>query len=106
LEVPVGMQVATVTDVVNGALYVQLRDPNSFETVYLETVFSEDGIYRFNFDGVASGSYLISVGTDLDNDKLVGDGGEAYLSLAQPISLQVNQNLSGLEFGVGFNIAF
>jgi serine protease len=106
LEVPVAMQVATVTDVVNGALYVQLRDPKSFETVYIETVFSEDGIYRFNFDGVASGSYLISVGTDLDNDKLVGDGGEAYLSLAQPISLQVNQNLSGLEFGVGFNIAF
>jgi len=104
LEIPV--QVAAVTDVVNGTLYVQLRDPNSFETVYLETVFSEDGIYRFNFDGVASGSYLISVGTDLDNDKLVGDGGEAYLSLAQPISLQVNQNLSELEFSVGFNIAF
>ncbi|MFZ0612789.1 MAG: S8 family serine peptidase, partial [Desulfobacterales bacterium] len=106
LEIPVVMQVAGVADVANGALYVQLRNPDSFETVYSETVFSDNGIYRFDFAGVAAGRYVLSAGTDLDNDKLIGDGGEAYLSLAQPVSLQVNQNLSGLKLGAGFNIVF
>ena len=104
VEVSVFMQVVGVADVANGALYVQLRDPNSFETVYQKTVYSEGGLYRFNFDGVAAGRYLISAGTDLDNDKFIGDGGEAYLSLAQPVILQVDQNLSGLDFGAGFNL--
>ncbi|MFZ0131491.1 MAG: S8 family serine peptidase, partial [Desulfobacterales bacterium] len=106
IEVPVVMSVASVTDIADGTLYVQLRDPDTFETVYSETVFSENGVYRFNFAGVAAGRYVLSAGTDLDNDNLIGDGGEAYLSLAQPVSLQVNQNLSGLKLGAGFNIVF
>jgi serine protease len=104
VEVSVFMQVVDVADVADGALYVQLRDPKSFETVYQKTVYSEGGLYRFNFDGVAAGRYLISAGTDLDNDKVIGDGGEAYLSLARPVILQVDQNLSGLNFGAGFNL--
>jgi hypothetical protein len=104
VEVSVFMQVIGVADVAEGALYVQLRDPNSFETVYQKTVYSEGGLYRFNFDGVAAGRYLIFAGTDLNNDKVIGDDGEAYLSLAQPVILQVDQNLSGLDFGAGFNL--
>jgi serine protease len=106
VEVPVVMQVADVADVVDGTLYVQLIDPDSFETVYRQPVTSEAGICRFSFPGVAAGSYLIFAGTNLDNDALVGDAGEAngaYLSLAQPVTLQVDQNLNGLDFGVGFN---
>ncbi len=104
LEVPVVMQVAGVADVANGALYVQLRNPDTFETVYQKTAFSEGGRYRFSFEGVAAGSYLISAGTDMDNDKAIGDGGEAYLSLSQPFIFQVNQNLSELDFSAGFNL--
>ncbi|MGD8338035.1 MAG: hypothetical protein PVJ29_13120, partial [Desulfobacterales bacterium] len=106
VEVYVVMQVADVADVVDGTLYVQLIDPDSFETVYRQPVTSEAGICRFSFPGVAAGSYLIFAGTNLDNDALVGDAGEAngaYLSLAQPVTLQVDQNLNGLDFGVGFN---
>ncbi|MEN8806375.1 MAG: S8 family serine peptidase [Desulfobacterales bacterium] len=106
VEVPVVMQVADVADVVDGTLYVQLIDPDSFETVYRQPVTSEAGICRFSFPGVAAGRYLIFAGTNLDNDALVGDAGEAngaYLSLAQPVTLQVDQNLNGLDFGVGFN---
>ncbi|MGB5616851.1 MAG: S8 family serine peptidase [Desulfobacterales bacterium] len=106
VEVPVVMQVADVADVVDGTLYVQLIDPDSFETVYRQPVTSEAGICRFSFPGVAAGRYLIFAGTNLDNDTLVGDAGEAngaYLSLAQPVTLQVDQNLNGLDFGVGFN---
>ena len=106
VEVPVVMQVADVADVADGALYVQLIDPDSFETVYRQTVHSEAGLYRFSFAGVAAGRYLIFAGTNLDNDALIGDAGEvngAYLSLAQPVTLQVDQNLGGLNFDTGFN---
>jgi serine protease len=107
VEVPVVMQVADVADVADGALYVQLIDPDSFETVYRQIVHSESGLYRFSFAGVAAGRYLIFAGTNLDNDALIGDAGEvngAYLSLAQPVTLQVDQNLSGLNFDTGFNL--
>ena len=107
VEVSVVMQVADVADVADGALYVQLIDPDSFETVYRQTVHSEAGLYRFSFAGVAAGRYLIFAGTNLDNDALIGDAGEvngAYLSLAQPVTLQVDQNLSGLNFDAGFNL--
>ena len=104
LEVPVVMQVARVADVANGTLYVQLRNPDTLETVYQTTAFSEGGLYRFSFQGVAAGSYLISAGTDLDNDKVIGDAGEAYLSLSQPFIFQVNQNLGELDFSAGFNL--
>ena len=106
-EVLVVMQVADVADVVDGTLYVQLIDPDSFETVYRQTVTSQAGMFRFSFPGVAAGRYLIFAGTNLDNDALVGDAGEvngAYLSLAQPVPLQVDQNLSGLDFVTGFNL--
>ena len=107
VEVSVVMQVADVADVADGALYVQLIDPDSFETVYRQTVHSEAGLYRFSFAGVAAGRYLIFAGTNLDNDALIGDAGEvngAYISLAQPVTLQVDQNLSGLNFDTGFNL--
>ncbi|MFN2106488.1 MAG: S8 family serine peptidase, partial [Candidatus Promineifilaceae bacterium] len=41
VEVSVVMQVADVADVADGALYVQLIDPDSFETVYRQTVHSD-----------------------------------------------------------------
>ena len=106
-EVSVFMQVADVADVADGALYVQLIDPDSFETVYRQTVTSEAGLYRFSFAGVTAGRYLIFAGTNLDNDALIGDDGEvngAYLSLSQPVTLQVDQNLSELNFDAGFNL--
>ena len=105
-DVDTGIALADVADVVDGTLYVQLIDPDSFETVYRQAVTSEAGIFRFSFPSVAEGRYLIFAGTNLDNDALVGDAGEAngaYLSLAQPVTLQVDQNLNGLDFGVGFN---
>jgi hypothetical protein len=107
VEVSVVMQVADVADVADSALYVQLINPDSFKTVYRQTVLSEAGLYRFSFAGVAAGRYLIFAGTNLDNDALIGDAGEvngAYLSLAQPVTLQVDQNLSGLNFDTGFNL--
>jgi serine protease len=109
VEVPVVMQVADVADVVDGTLYVQLIDPDSFETVYRQAVTSEAGIFRFSFPGVAEGRYLIFAGTNLDNDALVGDAGEAngaYLSLSEPVTLQLDRNLNGLNFDTGFNPIF
>jgi hypothetical protein len=109
VEVPVVMQVADVADVVDGTLYVQLIDPDSFETVYRQAVTSEAGIFRFSFPSVAEGRYLIFAGTNLDNDALVGDAGEAngaYLSLSEPVTLQVDRNLNGLNFDTGFNPIF
>jgi hypothetical protein len=106
IEIPVFMQVADVADSAAGALYVQLKDPISFEMIDQKIVYPEGGIYRFRFDGVAAGRYQIFAGTNMDNDALIGDGGEiigAYLSLSDPEKLQLDRNRDGLDFGVGIN---
>jgi serine protease len=106
VEIPVFMQVADIADSAGGALYVQLKDPDSFETVAQKIVYPEGGICRFRFDGVAPGRYRIFAGTNLDNDALIGDDGEvigAYLSLAEPVTLQLDRNLDGLDFDAGIN---
>jgi serine protease len=106
VEIPIFMQVADIVDSAAGALYVQLKDPNSFETIDQKIVYPEGGIYRFRFDGVAAGRYRIFAGTNLDNDTLIGDDGEiigAYLSLSEPVTLQLDRNLDGLDFGAGIN---
>jgi serine protease len=106
--VPVAMQVADIADAAAGTLYVQLKDPDTFETVYQQTVISDGGLCRFDFTGIAAGRYLIFAGTNLDNDALIGDDGEvfgAYLSIWDPVTLQVDRNLGGLDFSTGFNPA-
>ena len=65
------------------------------------------GRYSYLFSNVETGTYSIYAGTDSDNDGYIGDAGEAigaYISLDQPVDLDVDGNLSDLDFATSFNV--
>jgi serine protease len=110
VTVPVSMlvgQAATTGDA--GYLYVLLLDAslNTLGTAHGRGV---DGIYEWSFTNVPPGQYFIVAGTDSDNDDLVCDAGEAcgaWPTIGAPTPLEVTGagNVSGLDFGVGFDVS-
>jgi serine protease len=90
-----------------GNHYVLLLDPNTYATRYQVQVQSENGFYQYRFTDVAPGDYIIFAGTNLDQDRFIGDEGEsagAYLSLDTPVVISVDGNQSELHFSTEFNI--
>jgi serine protease len=60
-----------------------------------------EGSYRFEFTAVAAGDYLIAAGSDIDGNGFICDPGEAcgrFPAADYSSSLQVDKNLSGLDF--------
>lgn len=108
VTVPVSMQVSQIDLTLNaGYHYVLLLDPLTFENLEQVEATLENGVYHFSFSNIDEGEYLLYAGTDLDNDFVVGDVGEAlgaFLSIDQPIVIRVDQNVAGLDFRTEFNI--
>lgn len=97
-----------------GYLYVLLVDTVSFETVDMAEISAIRGEYSYSFNGVAPGRYFLVAGSDMDNDSLVCDEGEAcggYPIRALFSVVSVNGNVSGINFtaaltsGIGVNAA-
>jgi serine protease len=90
-----------------GAVSILLYDVAAGETASFETVVSPiNGEYQYRFSGPA-GVYYVIAGSDLDNDGYICNPGEAcgvYPLPDSPITLILNQNLSGVDFGVNFII--
>lgn len=106
LLVPVSLRVAAreLSLDSTGRIYVLLVDEQG-RTVAERGINPADGRYLFRFDGIPQGTYGIAAGTDMNNDGLICDPGEACgayptLSLFEPI--EVDRNLSGVDFSVGF----
>jgi serine protease len=91
-----------------GVIYVLLYDAETdLPLAQFEATRDRDG-YRFAFDSVPAGRYNLYAGTDSDNDLLICDGGEAcgaWLTLDQPILIELDSNREGLEFPVEFQVA-
>jgi serine protease len=108
VNVPVGMLVSPVGRSVDaGYHYVLLLDPATYETLEQVDATLDDGVYRFSFSNVGEGDYLLYAGTDLDNDSVIGDRGNAlgaYPSIDQPTVIHPDKNLGGLDFRTEFNI--
>lgn len=107
LTVTVRLRVGTavISDGDVGTVYVLLLDPDTFETVAEFSAVAADG-YAFQFNDVAAGSYLLFAGTDLDNNGLISDEGEAFGAfpvLSSPSELDARQDVSGVAFDVGFS---
>ena len=83
-----------------GALYVQLRSLDQTRVLQLELTTDAAGIAPFRFPAVAPGSYQLVVSTDLDNDGLLCDAGEACQR--RPSVLVGEQGVSGLELNLTF----
>lgn len=107
IDVPVTMLKATSTsDNDAGFHYILLLDPTTFENLHQVAAAAQNGNYTFQLTGIPEGDYILYAGTDLDNDFAIGDAGEAagaYLSLDQPVLLNVSNNRSGLDFSTGFS---
>jgi serine protease len=110
IEVPLSMQV--VTPIVGGNAgfhYVLLVDSETFVIKARDNVpFSPAG-YAYAFTDVPAGTYQIFAGTDSNNDRFLGDPGEAfgaYLTLDQPIPITISDNQGGLDFNSNFDVSF
>jgi serine protease len=108
VTIPVIMQVdATTPDA--GYQHVLLLDPETFETKYQSDASINNGTYDYQFSSVDNGEYIIIAGSDLDNNFIICEPGEscgAYRTLNDPITINVNGDLSGLDFPIGFDQTF
>lgn len=104
--VPVIMDVSSLSFSDVGRLYVLAIDAVTNDMVQSGLAQTDgDGVYHYRIDGVPPGKYKIVAGTDLDNDGVVCDPGEAcgvYLTEDQPIEIELKEDRSGLDFAAGF----
>ncbi len=110
VTVPLIMQVNTGSITPDtGYHYVQLLYPQTFEIKYQFPVGLASGEYGYLCSSVASGEYIIRAGSDSNNNGDICDPGEAcgaYTTLNDPITVNVNGNLSGLDFFSSFDVSF
>ena len=88
-----------------GFIYLLLIDADTGRTVDVLTPQASGGLYEFSFSGIAAGAYQLVAGTDSDNDFIICDPGEScgiYLTIDQPIRLNVSGNQANLNFPIGY----
>ncbi|MGB5063504.1 MAG: S8 family serine peptidase, partial [Candidatus Competibacter sp.] len=89
-----------------GQQYVLLVKPESGETVKdAAGQLQPDGSYTFTLSDIPAGAYQIFTGSDVNNDLFVCDAGEscgAYITLDTPVTVEVDRDLSGLDFVSGY----
>lgn len=91
-----------------GIVYILLYDPLLDEVIDQSTPINNGTDYPFRFAGVPAGNYEIRAGTDTDNDLFICDGGEAcgaWLTIDQPIGIDVKGNLDNLNFPVEYQVS-
>ncbi len=91
-----------------GFIYLLLIDTATGDVIDQATPSASNGVYAYNFFDVPAGSYRLLAGTDADNDFLICDAGEAcgtYLTLDQPIILDVNSDQLSVDFPIGYVVA-
>jgi len=94
---------ATVSDL--GRIYILLIDDTTEEVVAEAATLPRGGSYAFDFGEVPAGTYQIYAGTDLDNDFLICDPGEAcgaWLTIDQPQSIELTSDRDNVDFAIEY----
>ncbi len=94
---------AVVSDL--GRIYILLIDDATEEVVAETSALPRGGSYAFDFGEVPAGTYQIYAGTDLDNDFLICDPGEAcgaWLTIDQPQSLELSSDRDSVDFAIEY----
>ncbi len=110
LNIPISMQVGLLSTTGDtGFQYGILADfdvllNNSGDPTVSVLTFGSpsNGLYNFSFNGVRPGNYVILAGSDMDNDFLLCDPGEACGLIPSVIEI-INQNAGGLAFDSQFD---
>jgi serine protease len=104
-HVKVLMRVGGPTASDTGFQYVLLVDSQTLAAIDEVALPATNGTYPYAFQNVPQGDYLLISGSDMDDDLLICDGGEAcgsYPTLDLPTPLTVDSNKAGIDFGVAF----
>jgi len=91
-----------------GVIYILLYDPVLDQTVAEIKTEGNSAENPFTFTQVPAGEYEIVAGTDTDNDYFICDAGEAcgaWLTVDQPIRIQLDSDASGLDFPVNYLVS-
>ena len=108
IQIRVLLSVADATESELGQIYLLLFDPAADEVV-AQSIGQLTALgYSFTLPTVPAGSYQFFAGTDLDNDLLICDPGEAcgaYLTIDQPLTLEVTSDRSDINFPIEYLIA-
>ena len=102
------LSVADTFDSDLGQIYLLVFDPELDEVVAQAAPTLSGGEYRYELPEVLAGSYQIFAGTDIDNDLLICDAGEAcgaYLTIDQPLTVDLAVDRDDLDFPIEFLIA-
>jgi serine protease len=90
-----------------GLIYLLLVDTETQEVVAQFDASAISGVYSYEFRDIPAGTYELFAGTDADNDLFICDAGEAcgaYLTVDQPIRLEVDADSEKLEFPVEYRV--
>lgn len=106
LSLPVRLRVAPAALTLDtvGRIYVLLVDEEG-ETIDEQGVNITQGVYRYRFAQVPAGEYHIVAGTDMNDDLMICDAGEAcgaYPTLALFETIRVDRDRLDLDFTIGF----
>ena len=108
IRVAISMQIGQADRTADaGPHYMLLVDPLTMNSLAQVEATLDEGVYRFSFDHVVAGEYLLYTGSDLDNNLVIGDASEslgAYLSIDQPSVIRVDRDMANLKFRTGFNL--
>jgi serine protease len=99
---------STLTAADIGVVYVLLYDAENDLPVAEFATTLDGNQYRFDFNDVPAGRYNLYAGTDSDNDLFICDSGEgcgAWLTLDQPILIELDSDREDLKFPVEFQVA-
>ena len=91
-----------------GLVYILLINEESQEVVAQFVASATNGLYPYRFNNIVRGTYEFFAGTDADNDLLICDAGEAcgaYLTTDQPILIELESDLTGIEFPAEYRVA-
>jgi serine protease len=89
-----------------GVIYVLLLDAGTFDTI-AQVITSADEDYAFSFPDVAPGQYRVVAGTDLDDNGLIDDDGEAFGGFpvsSDPSMIDVTEDRDDLDFAMQFQL--
>jgi serine protease len=89
-----------------GHLHVRLIDPVTGQVREVEAD-AVDGEYSWQIDNLPPGNYQLVAFTDSDNDTNVCDRGEAcgaYLTVDEPILIDLQMDMSMLDFQVNYGV--
>ena len=106
ISVNIIMQVSSINLTADaGQHYIILVNADDTSVLPATVLTVDNGVYEFVIGNVPTGQYRLFAGTDSDDDDFLCDTGEAcgaYRTLDSPDLLNVNGDMSGLDFVSGF----